>query len=187
MTQFKDTSEAAVSAIRTILRLCELSGTVRRVIYTGSVTAASPLKEDDTGFKDSIDESCWTPLNLSYDFLKAYLTSKTLSEKELLMANEKAERGLEVVSLTCALVVGGLSYHTSYTTERGSNGVAADRQEVAPRESEVSAGSAGISTTRTHRGCLRSSCILHGEGVNVRQISVCRRLPNNARHRRSLR
>ncbi|CAL9773221.1 unnamed protein product [Musa acuminata subsp. burmannicoides] len=106
-SQFKDTSEAAVSAIRTILRLCELSGTVRRVIYTGSVTAASPLKEDDTGFKDSIDESCWTPLNLSYaDFLKAYITSKTLSEKELLMANEKAERGLEVVSLTCALVGG---------------------------------------------------------------------------------
>ncbi|RRT81533.1 hypothetical protein B296_00001549 [Ensete ventricosum] len=49
--------EAAVSAVRTILQLCELSGTVRRVIYTGSVSAASPLKEDDTGFKDSIDES----------------------------------------------------------------------------------------------------------------------------------
>ncbi|CAL9105107.1 unnamed protein product [Musa textilis] len=109
-SQFKDTSEAAVSAVSTILRLCELSGTVRRVIYTGSVTAASPLKEDDTGFKDSIDESCWTPLHLSYDrfddYLKAYLYSKTLSEKELLMANEKAERGLEVVSLTCALVGG---------------------------------------------------------------------------------
>ncbi|RWV93004.1 hypothetical protein GW17_00044567 [Ensete ventricosum] len=38
-------------------QLCEVSGTVRRVIYTGSVLAASPLKEDDTGFKDSIDES----------------------------------------------------------------------------------------------------------------------------------
>jgi hypothetical protein len=25
-----------------------------------------PLKADSTGFKDAIDESCWTPLNVSY-------------------------------------------------------------------------------------------------------------------------
>ena len=213
MTQFKDTSEAAVSAIRTILRLCELSGTVRRVIYTGSVTAASPLKEDDTGFKDSIDESCWTPLNLSYDRFGDFL-KVSLSLSLSLISH------LSSLSLRCGAI--GLSYvedavreritdgeresrartrggepnvrlgrrrcdSTIHTTDRGSNGVAGDRQEVAARGSEVSASSAGISTTRTHRGCLRSSCVLHGEGVNVRQISVCRRLPNNARHRRSLR
>ncbi|CAL9211294.1 unnamed protein product, partial [Musa hybrid cultivar] len=47
-----------------------------------------------------------------------YLTSKTLSEKELLMANEKAERGLEVVSLTCALVGGdAIIPHTPQSVE----------------------------------------------------------------------
>lgn len=49
---------------------------MRRLIYTGSVTSASPLKDDGSGFKDVMDETCWTPLNdsLAYlyhnDFLK---------------------------------------------------------------------------------------------------------------------
>ena len=61
-----DTPKAALAAVQNILRLCKLSGTVKRVIYTGSVTAASPLKEDGTGYEDFIDEACWTPLNLSF-------------------------------------------------------------------------------------------------------------------------
>ncbi|KAJ8471104.1 hypothetical protein OPV22_025447 [Ensete ventricosum] len=122
LASIPETSEKEAAAFPEIRASCEVSGTVRRVIYTGSVSAASPLKEDDTGFKDSIDESCWTPLHLSYDrfhdFLKAYLWSKTLSEKELLMANEKAERGLEVVSLTCALVGGdAIVPHTPLSVE----------------------------------------------------------------------
>lgn len=39
---------------------------MRRVINTGSVVSASPLKEDGGGYKDFVDESCWTPLGLSY-------------------------------------------------------------------------------------------------------------------------
>lgn len=107
----QDTVHAVVAAVRNILRFCELSGTVKRVIYTGSVTAASPLKEDGTGYEGFIDETCWTPLNLSFahggDFEKSYTCVKTLSEKELLSYNYKEGKGeLEVVSLTCGQVGG---------------------------------------------------------------------------------
>jgi hypothetical protein len=62
---YKDAIERIVCAMRTILQPCERSKTVRCVIHTGSVVAASPLKEDGQGFKHFVDESCWTPLNLS--------------------------------------------------------------------------------------------------------------------------
>ncbi|RLN35055.1 anthocyanidin reductase-like [Panicum miliaceum] len=113
--QYKNTTEATVDAARIILRQCERSGTVRRVIHTASVTAASPLREDGGGgYKDFINESCWTPLNLSYGFsnvhLDAYVSSKSLSEQELLRYNDGDEssspRTFEVVSLACALVGG---------------------------------------------------------------------------------
>ncbi|KAK3127618.1 hypothetical protein QOZ80_7AG0575850 [Eleusine coracana subsp. coracana] len=111
-TKYKDTTEATVDAVRIILGQCERSGTVRRVIHTASVTAASPLREDGTGFGDAMDESCWTPLNISYGFTNAhldgYVSSKVLAEKELLRYNERPEpeRALEAVSLVCALVGG---------------------------------------------------------------------------------
>ncbi|XP_062188639.1 NADPH HC-toxin reductase 1-like [Phragmites australis] len=109
-TKYKNSTEAAVDAARIILKQCERSGTVRRVIHTASVTAASPLKEDGSGFKEFINESCWTPLGLSYGFsnihLDAYAWSKTLSEKELLRYNERESRAFEVVTLACALVGG---------------------------------------------------------------------------------
>ena len=47
---------------------CERSGTVKRLIYTASVVAASPIKDDGSGFNDSMDETCWTPLNLSIPY-----------------------------------------------------------------------------------------------------------------------
>uniref|UniRef100_A0A0D9X168 NAD-dependent epimerase/dehydratase domain-containing protein n=1 Tax=Leersia perrieri TaxID=77586 RepID=A0A0D9X168_9ORYZ len=117
--KYKNNTEAAVDAMRIILQQCERSKTVRRVIHTASVSAASPLREDGTGYKDFINESCWSPLSLTYDFtnphLDGYVSSKTLSEKELLSYNsssspsssEKNKRpALEVVSLVCALVGG---------------------------------------------------------------------------------
>ncbi|WVZ07143.1 hypothetical protein V8G54_020489, partial [Vigna mungo] len=53
---------------------CERSGTVKRLIYTASVVSASPLKEDGSDFKDVMDETCWTPLNdsLEYVFLDPF-------------------------------------------------------------------------------------------------------------------
>ncbi|CAN6168700.1 unnamed protein product [Urochloa humidicola] len=109
-SKYKDTTEPMVDATRTILEQCERSKTVRRVIHTGSVVAAAPLKEDGDGYKHSMDESYWTPLNLSYgysnEFLDAYVFTKTLSEKELLKYNDSPNRAFDVVSLVCGLVGG---------------------------------------------------------------------------------
>ncbi|XP_052162106.1 putative anthocyanidin reductase [Oryza glaberrima] len=112
-TKYKNTAEATTDAMRIILNQCERSRTVRRVIHTGSVTAASPLREDGSGggYKDFINESCWSPPNLTCDFtndyLDGYVSSKTLSEKELLSYNGSSPSpAFEVVTLACA-VVGG--------------------------------------------------------------------------------
>jgi hypothetical protein len=77
--QYKNTTEATVDAMRIILQQCERSGTVKRVIHTASVTAASPLKEDGSGYKDFANESNWTPLNLSYEFSNAHLNVRNNS------------------------------------------------------------------------------------------------------------
>ncbi|XP_077213757.1 NADPH HC-toxin reductase 1-like isoform X2 [Tasmannia lanceolata] len=109
-SKYKDTTEAAVAGVKSILGSCTRSRTVKRLIYTGSITAASPLKEDNTGFKDFIDESCWTPLNLLSSHFSdselAYVSSKTESEKVVLSCCNNEKDGLEVVSLACG-VVGG--------------------------------------------------------------------------------
>ncbi|KAK2995523.1 hypothetical protein RJ640_003951 [Escallonia rubra] len=109
--------EATVAATKSIAVSCMKSGTVRRLIYTASVVAASPLKDDGTGYKGFMDETCWTPLDLSIaysnDFLKGYTESKTLAEKEILSTNNDNDGELEVVTLPCGLV-GGDTY-LSYT------------------------------------------------------------------------
>nr|CAB3458530.1 unnamed protein product [Digitaria exilis] len=109
-SKYKDASEAIVDATRTILQQCELSKTVRRVIHTGSILAAAPLKEDGDGYKDFVDESCWTPHNLSYAYsneaLDAYVSCKILSEKELLKYNDSPSRAFDVVILLLGLVGG---------------------------------------------------------------------------------
>lgn len=79
LEQYKDTTEASLNGIHTILKFCDQSGTVRRVVYTGSVVATSPWKEDFTGYKDFIAESNWTTIDLPYphytDHLKVCLFS----------------------------------------------------------------------------------------------------------------
>ncbi|KAM0850945.1 hypothetical protein ACQ4PT_052746 [Festuca glaucescens] len=110
-TKYKNITEAIVDAHRIILEQCERAGTVRRVIHTASCLAASPLKEDGTGYCAFVNESLWSPLNLTYGYtnfhLDGYVSSKSLSEKELLRYNEKGEvRAFEVVTLACGLVGG---------------------------------------------------------------------------------
>ncbi|KAE9593559.1 hypothetical protein Lal_00036372 [Lupinus albus] len=112
-SQYKDTSEASLGGIKSIIMACVRAGTVKRLIYTATVNSASPLKDDESGFNDFMDETCWTPLNdslayLSLDnFHKDYIYSKTLTEKHILSygENENGE-GLEVVTLPCGLVGG---------------------------------------------------------------------------------
>ncbi|OMO64317.1 NAD-dependent epimerase/dehydratase [Corchorus capsularis] len=112
--QFKNTTEVSVGAMKSIAMSCLKSGSsVRRLIYTASVMSASPMKDDGSGFKDSMDETCWTPLNLSYpyydDFIKDYVESKTITEKEILRyycSDANVASGVEVVSLACGLVGG---------------------------------------------------------------------------------
>ncbi|KAK9274729.1 hypothetical protein L1049_021980 [Liquidambar formosana] len=115
-SQYEDMVEAVVAAVRSIADSCIRSQTVKRLIYTASVTASSPLKEDGTGFKSCMDESCWTPLNLTFtygnDVVMGYTKSKTLAEKEVLSYNEIENGKLEVVTLPCGQVGGDtlLSY-----------------------------------------------------------------------------
>ncbi|KAI3453806.1 hypothetical protein Pfo_010469 [Paulownia fortunei] len=111
-SKYKDTTGAAIAGVRSIADSCLRSKTVKRLVYTSSVMAASPLREDGSGYKPHMDELCWSPLNLSYtysgDFVLEYTKSKTLSEKEILRYNnETGNTGeLEVVSLACGLVGG---------------------------------------------------------------------------------
>ncbi|XP_040989807.1 putative anthocyanidin reductase [Juglans microcarpa x Juglans regia] len=109
-SQYKDTAEAAVAAVRIIADSCIRSQTVKRLIYTASVMASSPLTEDGVSFKSCMDESCWTPLDVSFsyadDFTLAYIKSKILAEKEVLKYNEYDNGRLQVVTLVCALVGG---------------------------------------------------------------------------------
>ncbi|OVA06402.1 3-beta hydroxysteroid dehydrogenase/isomerase [Macleaya cordata] len=120
-SQYKNTTEAAIAGVRSIVESCIRSGTVKRLIYTATVVAASPLKEDGSGFKDVMDESCWTPLNLHFSYSNdqwmAYAESKTLAEKEILSFGNKDVNGgvMEVVTLACGLV-GGDTIH-SYLPE----------------------------------------------------------------------
>lgn len=67
--QYKNTSEAAVAGVKSIAESCISSGTVKRLIYTASIVGASPLKDGTAGnYKESMDETCWTPLTLSIPY-----------------------------------------------------------------------------------------------------------------------
>ncbi|KAL4562646.1 hypothetical protein LXL04_026674 [Taraxacum kok-saghyz] len=113
-----DTVEATTSAVKKIADACIRSGTVKRLIYTATVCAASPLKDDGSGYKTVMDESCWTSFHnivpYSNDVLKEYTESKTKSEQEILKIGEDKARELEVVTLGCGLVGGG--GHLPYPT-----------------------------------------------------------------------
>ncbi|XP_076957449.1 NADPH HC-toxin reductase 1-like isoform X2 [Bidens hawaiensis] len=110
-SKYDNTIEATIDAVKTNIDACIHSGAVKRLIYTASVVAASPLKDDGSGYRVTIDESCWTPLHLnipySNDFFKDYTTAKTKSEQEILKIGEEKTNELEVVALGCGVVGGG--------------------------------------------------------------------------------
>jgi hypothetical protein len=77
--QYKNTADAAVDAVRVILRQCAEAKTVKRVIHTASISTASPLKEvSGAGYKDFISESCWTSLDVDYPLRSAHFDVSTL-------------------------------------------------------------------------------------------------------------
>ncbi|WCJ27789.1 NAD(P)-binding Rossmann-fold superfamily protein [Euphorbia peplus] len=108
----KDRVEASIEGAKAIVESCIKSGTVKRLIYTGSVVAASPLNEDGKSFKSCMDESCWTPLNLSFsygnDYVSDYVKAKTIAEQEIMRYINEVEdvKKIQVVSLGCGLVGG---------------------------------------------------------------------------------
>ncbi|KAM0072270.1 putative dihydroflavanol 4-reductase [Helianthus debilis subsp. tardiflorus] len=85
--KYNNVIDAAVNSVKKIVDACAHSGTVKRLIYTASVVAASPLKDDGSGYKD-------------------YKKSKTKSEQEILKLGEEKANELEVVTLACGLVGG---------------------------------------------------------------------------------
>ncbi|CAJ2648666.1 unnamed protein product [Trifolium pratense] len=115
-SQFKSIEEAAIAGVKSIAENCIKSGTVRKLIYTGTVIASSSLKDDGCGYKDFIDETCWTPLHLPLTaHHRDYADSKTLAERELLISYGKDKNGsggVEVVTLAVGQVGGDalLSY-----------------------------------------------------------------------------
>ncbi|KAK9056142.1 hypothetical protein SSX86_027231 [Deinandra increscens subsp. villosa] len=119
-----NTIDATINGAKKIGDVCLRSGTVKRLIYTASVVSASPLKDDGGGYKNTMDESCWTPLHLNVPYtnehFKDYTISKTKTEQEMLKIGEESSNELEVVTLGCGLVGGGgrlpyhiISHHTS--------------------------------------------------------------------------
>lgn len=54
-SECEDVVDGVLSLLRTIMKHCVESGTVKRLIYTGSVVSTSPMKEDGSGYKDFID------------------------------------------------------------------------------------------------------------------------------------
>ncbi|XVE58036.1 hypothetical protein DITRI_Ditri04bG0137900 [Diplodiscus trichospermus] len=106
----KEIVKAAVSGVRSIAESCIQSQSVKRLIYTASVMASSPLTKDGLNIKSCVNESCWTPVDVTLshglDYMRAYTISKILAEKEALSYNDIPESNLEVVSLPCGLVGG---------------------------------------------------------------------------------
>ncbi|CAN1189466.1 Anthocyanidin reductase ((2S)-flavan-3-ol-forming) [Linum perenne] len=110
---YKDRIEAMAEGSKRIAESCIKSGTVKRLIYTASVMAASPFFRDGNcyGYGPTVDESRWTPLDVPFQysdpFTLDYTRGKTVAEKEVLKFNEiDGGQKLEVVSLATGLVGG---------------------------------------------------------------------------------
>ncbi|XWS61644.1 hypothetical protein CRYUN_Cryun07bG0144000 [Craigia yunnanensis] len=106
----QETVEAAVSGVRSIAESCIESQSVKRLIYTASVLASSPLTKDGFNIKSYVNESNWTAVDVTFthglEYMQTYTISKTLVEKEALSYNDNPDGKLEVVTLPCGLVGG---------------------------------------------------------------------------------
>ncbi|XP_057864075.2 putative anthocyanidin reductase [Cryptomeria japonica] len=97
----------AVNGVHNVMRACVRAKSVRRVIFTSSVTAAAPMNDKGEFSQTCLDERCWSPLN----FLKSqttklslYMIAKTLAEQEALKYG--LNNNIEVVSILPGVVIG---------------------------------------------------------------------------------
>ncbi|KAK4418767.1 Vestitone reductase [Sesamum alatum] len=92
------------SALRGILQACADSKTVKRVVYTSSISAVAFGNKAESGL---IDESCWTDAEFIRSlktFGGPYIVTKTLAEKAALDLAE--ELGLDLVSVIPTWITG---------------------------------------------------------------------------------
>ncbi|KAG2638205.1 hypothetical protein PVAP13_2NG578000 [Panicum virgatum] len=193
-TKYKNTTEATVDAARIILRQCERSGTVRRVIYTASVTAASPLREGGGGYKDFINESCWTP-----HAARPPLRVQQRPPGRIRVVQDAVGEGAAALQRRRVLppgVRGGLAgvrarrrrHHPAAPLEQHpGDGGAADGPRRPPQLPALHAGAAGLRAAGAHGGRLRGARLLHGLAGHGRPLPLRRRVPQHARHPRPLR
>jgi len=86
-----------------ILKACQNSKSVKRVIYTSSASAVYMQDKEE----DEMDESYWSDVNnlrTLKPFAWSYAVSKTLAEKAVLEFGE--QHGLDIVTLVPSFVVG---------------------------------------------------------------------------------
>ncbi|XP_058739856.1 vestitone reductase-like [Vicia villosa] len=86
-----------------ILKACENSKTVKRVVYTSSASAVYYQDKEE----DIMDENYWSDVNILRNlkpFAWSYAVSKTLAEKAVLEFGK--EHGLDIVTLVPTFVAG---------------------------------------------------------------------------------
>ncbi|GLJ16722.1 hypothetical protein SUGI_0287360 [Cryptomeria japonica] len=106
-TNLDDFIVPAVNGVHNVMKACIRAKTVRRVIFTSSVLAASPMNDKGEFTHTCLDERCWSPQN----FLKSqttkfawYTIAKSLAEQEALKYG--LDNNIEVVSILPAVVIG---------------------------------------------------------------------------------
>jgi len=104
-----DFVEPAVKGVLNVLKACSRAKSVKRVVYTSSMSAACPLNEDGELISGcSLDDSRWTPV----DFIRRkhqhplgfYIVAKTLAEQEAIEYGLNNE--MEVVTIAPSNVAG---------------------------------------------------------------------------------
>ncbi|KAJ3708447.1 hypothetical protein LUZ61_012152 [Rhynchospora tenuis] len=98
--------EPAVRGTRNLLQSCVRSGTVKRVVFTSSISTITA--KDETGdWKPVVDESCVTPANLVWKTKNSgwvYVLSKLSTEEEAFKFAK--ENGIDLVSIIPPTVAG---------------------------------------------------------------------------------
>ncbi|MCO5554718.1 hypothetical protein L7F22_008252 [Adiantum nelumboides] len=98
--------ELALAATMNLLRACHNSDSVKRVVLTSSILAATQVPHDGNTPLD-VDETCWTSVDYCLENKMScwgYMVAKTLSEKAAFQYAK--EKGLDLVSILPS-VVGG--------------------------------------------------------------------------------